>query len=447
MKKNLKLTILDIISKEKDLNKFESLNNEEHIYEICKEYGYEETYEVFIKELNNMLKELAEEMEEDESKLSKVSGGSFKSSRKIASGILSLLTLTNSGFPGAKAIDSSVITKKLSNVSEKCKSWWKNASGKEKSNVVGLGGSAVIALGTALVISANKLSVLNPKGYFLNELKNIRQCLNRCDVNLRDIDYILTIFKNAKGRLDNIFSTLGEKPDPVILDVHNIDDISTFLGSVKYYLSLLANSISRNDTNFIGELSNEISEWNTLKEKFEKIVQRCSTSICNIQSILTTINNILDHEAFSEQSSIQSTTLTSSTSVTIKDDQQVNGEYIKKILNLISVKFDTLIERVTNRYERIEQLNSIPKGISVWYFNKSNKLKSLKSGAKKWKLNIEEEKRNFESLLKDINNNCLDINEIQEKTQKISDSLEHMFKTLNRKDHIVMWQVGKPETN
>jgi len=453
MKKNLQFTILNIISKEKDLSEFQSLNNEEDIYEICREYGYEETYEVFIEELNSMLKELTEEMEEAESKLNKVSGGSSKTSRKIASSMLSFLTVMGSGLPGAKAIDSSAITKKLSNASEKCKSWWKNASGKEKSTVLGLGGSAVLTLGAGLVVAASKSGVFNPKGHFLKELEIVRNQLSNCRFSFQNTENVLKIFQGAKNRLDKIIPELDKNifKDKELSRINSMNDLEKFLNSVIERLNTLSKK-HEIDTNFKEKLNKEIKNWESLRDKFGT-KQR---NYWDLQGKLRELGKCIDSiiSVFDGNKEVDMPSLRDSTS--LEQKKLSNDESVKKDLINIYDKLNRLMDKVENQTNYIQTLQANnSQGYVNWLLHeignkfgmaKDNKeiLEDQKSGATQWRDKIKENKESFDRLKGKIESGA-DIDDIKKGIEGILAELKKREKS--SKSHKDIWQYRDPQSN
>ena len=93
---NLKYTLENIKADKKAYENFQKAQTVEEVYKICKEYGYEGTYEKLVKEVTDLMSMNLQNV--SMSDLEKVAGGKLEAKKGIA-GALSALSLMNGMVP------------------------------------------------------------------------------------------------------------------------------------------------------------------------------------------------------------------------------------------------------------------------------------------------------------------------------------------------------------
>lgn len=367
MRNDLELVLLYIRAKKASLNRFKKLSLKKDIYNMCQEYGYKKTFEIFNKELEEILKKFLNKPEKLKFNLDNLSGGNSKYSYKIASGLLLPLTLLNPEITNAKTICSSansIVTSKSSAekvnhiLSEENKSWWNNLSSEERSSLIGAGGvMGISAIGLGSFIMYNMIQERNSKYYkefFLREIEAIREEVKDCSPNEKSrlfrieerFNTALSKFVKNKYSLNNLslklnkLSSMDNFVEDVILKLKNI---------VKYFKYC-------SDFEIADKLNNEVINWNDIaknwKEKCSKYYYTIGT-IGEIEKVLSSIEKIIN-ESKAEEKYLDESELPKSSYIK-KDLEEIvkNGEKLAKgksdfeitsMLEEIYEKFGNLLE-------------------------------------------------------------------------------------------------------
>lgn len=156
------------------------------IYDICKEYGFTDSYEVFEKDYEELFAYLINEIKEEE--LSSVSGGKMnRFFSKSTATLLSTLTLSTTAIPMSSAANHN----NPKSTSEKVNFVRKNPGKSLPSNLIaGLAGVATLPVGVLIYAGISKLlpKEIVVNGNYLNKMENY---INNLGSRIKDADKTL----------------------------------------------------------------------------------------------------------------------------------------------------------------------------------------------------------------------------------------------------------------
>ena len=249
MNMNLVESLKKISTNKELLNKIENSNcSLKDIYDICKEYGFTDSYEVFEEDYEELFAYLINEIKEEE--LSSVSGGKMnRFFSKSTAALLSALTLSTTAIPMSSAADynNSKYTNKVVNFVKK---------NPGKSLALLATAIAVPAGITALGFAGYKLLggsgedkiVFNEKEYAQkikdqiknlaekkdSEIEDIKNNSNKSlkDLLLSEIDMFNNHYRNKKNLIDYIVLANSCCTNSILYDLKNEKEAAESIGKI-----------------------------------------------------------------------------------------------------------------------------------------------------------------------------------------------------------------------